>query len=170
MTETLVPEMVRSGFEPLRHALRPDRPQYTPDEARAIVDACVLQADILDLLQRKHDAALDRGMEGRAMAARVRLALGTVQDVLQAFADGRKAVADQTPPFEDRAEQLRLLEEARRRVERVRDEQQTILRWLDAPPPKVDPASLAGSASLADEDYADLDSVLGRPWEGEVVS
>src|SRR5262249_48009746 len=132
MQATLVPEMVRRGLQPVRDALHPDRPQYTPEEAGALVAGGVLQAGIVALAKGRHDEALDRGVEGRKMAFLVRLSLDTIQDVLQAFDETLKAVADETPRFERKEELLELLAEARRRVEGVKKEQEALLRILEA--------------------------------------
>jgi len=153
MAPTLVSEMVRGSLAPVRDALRQEKRPSTQD----LLNAFSYLTNQMEQFRVWIDSILDDGIESRKLAFMVKEALDSLDETLRLLADARDNPPGNQPlPLAD-------LEENTRRVERVRGDFLALLRWLEAPPPKVDLVALERGKTGKTED---LDSILARLHAG----
>jgi hypothetical protein len=162
MTPALVPQIVWSGLRPLQNALKRNGHRFAPEEVRELIEACDVEAILLEKLWERDSKLLERGAEGRELRRVLKESLAAVDESLRLFSAVRDAAGQH--------EEFGRLEAIKRRAEQIRDDLAALLRWLDAPPPQIDPAMLTGAGdSPTAEGYESIDDVLARLRAGAEV-
>jgi hypothetical protein len=170
MAPTLVAQIVRSSLRPLRDALRRQEHRFTKEEVQEFLDACSVAAFLIEKLREANDKLLDQGTEGAKLAFFLRESRDAVDEGLWMFTRVREIAVQEVPPFKGKDEGLTLLESFSQRAREVQQELAALLRWLDTPPPRVDPASLAGGGdSPTAEGYESIEDILARLRTGGEV-
>lgn len=156
MAATLISQIVWSGMRPLREALSGEQSRTPREMMLETLAGCSLVASSLDEMQVQVDKALSNGGEGQKIALTIKECQNAVEEGLGLFAKARQTVTEARSPFPEAGEWLSTLNGLTSRAEGVRDRFASLLRWLEVPPPRVDPASVAkGGDSPTAEGYVD---------------
>lgn len=170
MAATLVPQVVHSSLRPLRDALRREAHHYTPQEVQELIDVCSITEVLVEKLRQSNGKLLDHGTERSKLAFLLKESMDAIEVSLWILARVREIAASESPASEAKREDLLMLERLNLRAEEVKQEFLSLLRWLDAPPPSVVPASLTGAGdSPTAEGYENLDDLLAKVRAGADV-
>jgi hypothetical protein len=162
MVSTLTAEMVRGSLIPFVE--RAEHSEHlSPDEARELLVSCTIPTVILDHLAERLIGSLDRGVEGRQLAASLRELLGHLESCAQAYHRFRSRLESTGLEPEEKAEGIARLEATIRTADAIREKLSSLLNFLETSRPAVDPASLraAGGERKAAE-FVGLDEFVTR--------
>jgi hypothetical protein len=171
MTKVLAPQIVRGGLQSLRDALVEGEGahRHSAEEVRELIEGCLFAASLLDKLSELNDNLLGHGSEGCKLIFLLKESTDAVEEFLRVFEHVRERAAT-SPPFEGKDDYLASLEKASRRATLMREGYESLLNWLGAPAPAVDPDSIVrGDGPPPAEGYEGLDKVLARLQAGEDI-
>lgn len=167
MAPTLISQIVRSSLRPLWDTLRRQEHRFTKEEVQELLDACSIAAFLMEKLQEANRKLLDQGTEGNQLAFLLRQSRDAVDEGLALFTKVREIAVQTMPSFDSKEESLSMLDSFSRHAQEVQEELTALLRWLDAPPPQVDPVSFSGGGdSPTAEGYESIDDILARVRAG----
>lgn len=140
MPHALAPDMARGSLAVL--LARIEEPDYSADDARELRAGCEIAVRMLEGIWQSIKASVDHGVEATKVTFLLKEMEDVVEAALKAFevAGGRVKAASLTD--QERAEGVAALEEMSQRTAAIRAELVPLLRWLQRPWPKIDPATL----------------------------
>ncbi len=168
MTTTLLPEFVLSGLAPVEKALRPEPPALPPGRLRDLFFLCC--SSIAPALRRHWEEireGLGQGLDGKRASFQLRELSGALDVFLRVAGKVLEAARVRSDPYQGKETDVEQLESVLRDATGMRDEVAALLRWVEAPPPRLGPAAVEAARGPAAENYRDVEEVLARLRSGE---
>ena len=147
-------------LSPARRSANRNMNHLTPDELQDLLGGCAVCASALEETWQVNSQALDHGMEGGKLIARFTESADAVKEGLALFARVRARVEQESSP-QDAADHLQLLDAVARRASKVHAHYESVLGWMNVPPPRWDDTSVPRQVDAhAPEGYETIDDVL----------
>src|SRR5207249_4560715 len=115
MSQTLSSDMVRKSLDVFIERLE-GADDFTPDEARGLLDSCEMAVLLQDKLWQMAQALLDRGMESKKLAFLLKEFTDVIEVGLKAFNTAGDRLKGTALTPEERTKGVSLLEQAARRA------------------------------------------------------
>jgi hypothetical protein len=166
MSQTLTSDMVRKSLDVFLERLE-EVDEFTPDDARGLLDSCEMAVLLQDKLWQMAEALLDRGMESKKLASLLKGFTDVIEIGLKAFATAGERLKSAVLTPEESTKAVSLLEQATRRATERRDRLLRLLQWLATPPREVSARSLPENrGDQKATGYLSLDEVTNQLLSG----
>jgi hypothetical protein len=166
---TLLHDIVQTSLGRVKAELARDQTTLPVPEVRELVVACCAEEPLVRGLWEGICQRLDGGIEAKQLAIHLR----EVADVIEAwwlnFVQVRDRVLATLGP-EGGSDELARLADSAAKVQALREKIVQLRKQAEAPPPRVDPATLRTGGRSADaEGFRDVVDILKRLQAGEDV-
>jgi hypothetical protein len=162
MALTLPSDMARKSVAVLLERVE-QQDAFSPDEARELLASCEMGFLVLERLWVLSQGFLDRGMESRKLTFLLKEFVDILELGVKAFEVARDRVKSAGLTSQEKAEGLNALDRAGRRAVEMREEWSSMVSWLEAPRPQIDPESLPRDGGEQDaKGYITLDELTDR--------
>jgi hypothetical protein len=162
MPQTLASDMARKSLDVLLDRVERQH-AFSAQEARELLNGCVIQVTVLDRLWEQIQRSLDRGIEGKQLRYLVEELVDALDRGTKAFRASSEKVKAADLPSPENAEGMSMLESAVQRAVDRRGALSGLLGRLETPPREFDPRALPpGRENPAATGYIGLDELTGR--------